>query len=124
MPLDPGLVQILRDDLAGEPIRETRMFGGIAFMRAGHMVAGVHGRGVLFRVGKPSMEAALALPGARPMTFTGRPMAGFVDLGPAAAADDATRSACLAMALAFVRTLPAKPEKPARRPGRRPPSPA
>lgn len=108
MAWDEGLAQLLRDDLAGEPMVEKRMFGGLCFMRAGHMVCGVHRGGAMFRVGKPNEAAALAIPGARPMAFTGRPMPGMIECDDDTCADDARRGRLMALALAFVRGLPPK----------------
>jgi hypothetical protein len=72
------------------------------------MVCGVHSGGGMFRVGKPNEAAALAIPGAAPMMFTGRPMGGMIDVADEAMADDGGRQAWLALALGFTRTLPPK----------------
>lgn len=108
MAWDEGLAQLMRDDLAGEPVTEQKMFGGLAFMRAGHMVCGIHKGGAMFRVGKPNAAAALAVPGAGPMMFTGKPMAGMIDLSDDATADDRRRGRLMALALGFVKSLPPK----------------
>lgn len=97
----------LRPDLS-----ETRMMGGVCFMLSGHMVAGPLKDGrLLVRVGKENYEAALMRPGAGPMTFTGRPMSGFVEVAPDDIEDDAVLSDWLALAESFVRTLPPKEAK-------------
>ena len=93
---------------SSRPIDEKKMFGGLAFLRHGHMVCGIHKGGAMFRVGKPNEAAALAVPGAAPMMFTGKPMAGMIDLSDDATADDARRGAVMALALGFVRGLPPK----------------
>lgn len=108
MPWDEGLAQLMRDDLAGERVSEKKMFGGLAFLLNGHMVCGIHKGGAMFRVGKPNEAAALAVPGAAPMMFTGRPMSGMVDLSDEATADDARRGQVMALALGFVKSLPPK----------------
>lgn len=108
MPIDEGAAQILRDDLAGEAIVEKKMFGGIAFMFRGHMLCGVHKGGAMFRVGKDSQAAALQIPGAREMTFTGRPMGGMIETDSELLADDARRKSLLGIALAFNRSQPPK----------------
>jgi hypothetical protein len=108
MAWDLGLAQLMRDDLAGQGAVEKKMFGGLAFMLGGHMVCGIHKGGAMFRVGKPNEAAALAVPGARPMMFTGKPMAGMVDCSDEACADDARRGQLMALALGFVRGLPPK----------------
>lgn len=108
MAWDEGLAQLLRDDLAGQPVAEKKMFGGLAFLLGGHMVCGIHKGGAMFRVGKPNWSAALAVEGVSPMMFTGRPMAGMVDCSDAACADDARRGVLMGLALGFVRGLPPK----------------
>ena len=71
MAYDAGLAEVLREDLQGEPgLDEKKMFGGLAFLRHGHMVCGLYREGGMFRVGKPNMEAALSEAGVTPMTFT------------------------------------------------------
>ncbi|GKY87930.1 TfoX/Sxy family protein [Sinisalibacter aestuarii] len=109
MAYDEGLAEILREELAGMPgIGEKRMFGGIAFMLNGNMLCGVHPGGGMFRVGKDNEEFALAVPGVRPMAFTGRPMGGFVEIDDENLADDTCRRRVMALALDFVQSLPAK----------------
>ena len=108
MPWDEGLAQLLRDDLAAEAVTEKKMFGGLAFLLNGHMVCGIHKGGAMFRVGKPNEAAALAVPGASPMMFTGRPMSGMVDCSDDACADDARRGRLMALSLSFVQALPPK----------------
>lgn len=108
MPWDEGLAQRMRDDLADEKVTEKKMFGGLAFLLNGHMVCGIHRGGAMFRVGRPNEAAALAVPGAAPMMFTGKPMSGMIDLSDTATADDARRGKVMAMALSFVKALPPK----------------
>lgn len=116
MPFDPGLAQLLRDDLMGEAFEEKKMFGGLCFLTSGgHMICGLHKGGTMYRVGKDSYEKALALPGVRPMLMGDRPMAAMVELSPEDSADDALRAPVLALALSTVRALPPKVAKPAKR---------
>lgn len=110
MAYDEGLAELLRGDLEGEPgITERKMFGGLCFLRDGHMVAGVHKGGAMFRVGKDAEAEAMAVEGAAPMAFTGRPMGGMIDVGdPDAIVDDARRGIWMRLALAHARSLPPK----------------
>ena len=109
MAYDDGLAEIMRGDFADIPgISERKMFGGLAFLLDGHMVCGVHAGGGMYRVGKPREDAARAIPGTGPMTFTGKPMGGMVDVTDDLIADDARRSTLLALALENARSLPPK----------------
>lgn len=106
---DSGLADLMRDDLVDTPdVSEKRMFGGLAFMLRGNMLCGVHKGGAMMRVGPAGMAAALAMPGVRPMDFTGRPMTGFVDVEDAVMADDTARGALMALALAHVGAMAPK----------------
>ncbi len=109
MAYDEGLAEILRGDLNDLPaITEKKMFGGLCFMIQGNMLCGVHSGGGMFRVGKDNQAAALAIDGASPMAFTGRPMGGLVDVTDDAMVDDVRRAALMRLALDFVGALPAK----------------
>jgi TfoX/Sxy family transcriptional regulator of competence genes len=63
-------------------VTERRMFGGLTFMVAGHMCCGVNHNELIVRLDPDDVDAALTRPHARPMDFTGRPMRGFVTVGP------------------------------------------
>ena len=108
MAYEEGLAQLLRVELAEEPITEKKMFGGLCFLYHGHMVCGVHRGGGMFRVGKPNEAAARAVEGTGPMEFTGKPMGGMVQCDDAALGDDARRARLMALSLAYVKTLPPK----------------
>ena len=64
-------------------ISEKTMFGGLAFMTAGHLTVGVYGDGLIARIGAQDMDAAIAEPGVRPFGMTSRPMRGIVVTAPA-----------------------------------------
>ncbi len=108
MALDEDLAERMRAVLAGSgSVREVRMFGGLCFMLNGNMVAGTSKRGLLVRVGKDQQSNALARPGAKLMEMTGRPMEGYILVDPPPRDDRALRD-WLALAVAFVKTLPPK----------------
>jgi hypothetical protein len=91
MAYDEHLAARIRKALAGMPgITEKRMFGGVAFLRHGLMLAGVSGHSLMARVGKPNHADSLALEHVREMDFTGKPMAGYVFVDePGLATDEA-----------------------------------
>ncbi|PTW49921.1 TfoX/Sxy family protein [Rhodovulum kholense] len=109
MAFDEGLAEELRADLdeAGF-VTERRMFGGLCFLLEGHMVCGAFGEAGFFRVGPDRATEALALPGTRPFAPSGRRMTGFISVDADLVADEARRGQMLALALAFVRSLPPK----------------
>jgi len=95
-------------------VEEKHMFGGIAFMVAGHMAVGVAGGELMVRVGPDAYAKAVARRHARPMDFTGRPLRGFVYVVPAGFRSAADLAGWLDMAVTFAKTLPAKSVRPAR----------
>lgn len=113
MSIDEGVIELMRDDLDGVAgITEKRMFGGLAFLLDGNMLCGVHGAtsggGAMYRVGTNNHAEAVKIPGAGPMTFTGRPMGTMISVTPEGLADDENRQSWQKLALEFVTTLPAK----------------
>ncbi len=61
---------------------EKKMFGGITFMLNGNMCCGVVKNNLVVRIGPERYEKVLAEPHVQPMDFTGRPLRGFVFVGP------------------------------------------
>jgi hypothetical protein len=72
-----------------EGVTERKMFGGLAFMVDDRMAVGVIGDELMVRVGPEAHAEALARPHVRPMDFSGRPMQGYVYVGPAGISADA-----------------------------------
>lgn len=113
MAYDEGLAEILRGDLQDiDGISEKKMFGGLCFMLNGHMVCGVHDKGGMARVGKLAEAEALEIEGVAPLSFTGRPMGGMVDVADETFVDDTLRPQIVGMALSYARSLPPKVAKP------------
>ncbi len=106
---DPGaLAQRLRRVFTKRRgMTEKAMFGGICFLLRGNMLCGTAKQGFMFRVGKDQDAAALQRPGARPMDFTGRRMAGFVWVDPADC-DARALKGWIALAERYVAALPRK----------------
>lgn len=109
MAYDEGLAQVLRDHLSDvDGITERKMFGGLCFMLNGNMLCGMHAKGGMARVGKANEATACEIDGVDPLSFTGRPMGGMVDVADEVFEDDTRRSAVLALAFEFVGAMPAK----------------
>ena len=82
------------------------MFGGIAFMVAGHMCCGVVGEELMARAGSEQYAAALKEPLAREMDLTGKPLKGFIQVDVEDFAPDTDLESWIARCLQFVRSLP------------------
>ncbi|MGR3636645.1 MAG: TfoX/Sxy family protein [Shimia sp.] len=109
MPYDEGHATLMREELVDiEGITEKKMFGGLCFLLHGNMVCGVHKGGGMARVGKSREAEALAIDGVDPLSFTGRPMGGMVDISEDLLADDDRRAEVIALALTNARSLPPK----------------
>ena len=107
MAYNEELAARIQTALEGRPgVIERKMFGGIAFMIHGNMCCGVVNDDLMVRVGADSHEASLALPHARPMDFTGRPMKGFVYVGPEGINDDGALSGWVERGVSFAQSLP------------------
>lgn len=100
----------LRAILGEDPnITEKKMFGGVAFMLSGNMLAGYTNKGQLMvRVGKELEPEARKMPGAQDMDFTGKKMGGMLFVDEAAIQDEQALKNWIALATRFVSTLPAK----------------
>ncbi len=109
MAFDEGLAQRIRECLEDEPgLSERRMFGGLAFLFQGNLGCGVVGDSLMVRVGPDAYEEALALPHAREMDFTGRPMRGLLFVAPAGVEDDDALGGWVERGARFARSLPRK----------------
>ena len=115
MSYDEGLAQRIREVLEGRPgVAEKKMFGGIAFLLDGSMFIGIVKEDLMVRVGPARYQEALAQAHARPMDFTGKPMAGYVFVAPGGYESDEALAQWVQWGAAFVSTMPAK--KPAAKP--------
>lgn len=111
MSYDEALAARVRKNLPpNDRIVEKKMFGGLAFLLDGKMFVGVTERDLMARVGPDAYEAALERPHVRPMDFTGRPLTGFVFVGPAGVRTDADVGLWVRETMEFVRGLPTKPK--------------
>jgi hypothetical protein len=84
-----------------------KMFGGTCHLLNGNMLCGVNQDSLIVRLGAEAGEAALSEPHAGPMDVTGRPLKGWVTVGPKGLEGDGLRS-WLERAHDFVSTLPSK----------------
>jgi TfoX/Sxy family transcriptional regulator of competence genes len=69
----------IREAIAHLPnVEEKNMFGGVCYMLNGKMCVGVVKDEMMCRIDHDIYEEVLEKPGCREMTFTGKPMKGYV----------------------------------------------
>jgi hypothetical protein len=109
MAYDEGLATRVRD-LIGERsgVTEKKMFGGLAFLLHGNMACGVRGDDLIVRVAADASDAALAEPGTRPFDLSGRPMNGWILVGPDGHGEDDDLRRWVGRGVAYADTLPPK----------------
>jgi hypothetical protein len=110
MAFDERLADRIRVLLDGEPgLTEKKMFGGLAFLLAGHMTVTASGHGGLMVRVDPAEAAPLvdSTP-AHQIEMRGRPMTGWLYLEAPDVEDDAELAAWVRRAVAVTRSLPAK----------------
>ena len=106
------LAQRVRDAVGpGVAIEEKKMFGGLCVLVNGNMACGVMDDEIMVRVGPDGYEEALALPHARVMDFTGRPMKGFISVDPEGIATDDGLADWVGRGVEFAGSLPPKEKK-------------
>lgn len=108
MPYSETMADLMRADLGVEPgLSEKKMFGGLCFLLHGNMVCGVMKDGAMYRTGKDREAEALAA-GAQPLSFTGRPMGGMVELDLGGFEDPDLRAKLTELSLTNAHSLPPK----------------
>ena len=106
MAYDEDLAERIRDALSGQKdITEKKMFGGLAFLLRGKMFCGIVKEDLMVRVGSERYDEALRKAHVRPMDFTGRPMSGYVFVGPAGCRTDAAVTAWVEWGAEFAAKL-------------------
>ena len=109
MAYDEALASRVRETLGYNPeISERQMFGGIAFMLSGNMAVGVSKDDLMVRIDPDDHDEALTQAGVRVFDMTGRPMKGWILVGPEATEDDAELQKWVGAGLDFAGSLPPK----------------
>ncbi|MEQ9618552.1 MAG: TfoX/Sxy family protein [Deltaproteobacteria bacterium] len=111
MAFDEKLAGRIRKLLEERNGTEKKMFGGIAFMLSGHMCCGVLDDQLMARVGPDRYESALDEKHVRVMDFTGKPMKGYVYVGPGGCRSDKDLKKWVGRCVEFVSTLPPRKAK-------------
>jgi len=90
-------------------LTEQKMFGGLAFLIAGHMAVAASGQGgLLGRVDPATSEKLVATTPAELMVMRGRPMQGCLRVGPEQLRTKRQLARWVGLATSCVRSLPAK----------------
>ena len=109
MSFDEGLGERIREVLGERSdVSEKRMFGGLAFLVRGRMCVGIVKDDLMVRVGPEAHEHLVREPHAREMTFTGRPMKGFVYVAPPGFESDADLRRWVGRGVSCACSLPAR----------------
>ena len=109
MAFSEALAERIRQRLARRKnVEERKMFGGIGFLLHGNLLVGVWKDSLVVRLGPEEGEEALKEPHVRDFDITGRPMKGWVLVGPDGVEDDEQLTDWIERAPKFVKTLPAK----------------
>jgi TfoX/Sxy family transcriptional regulator of competence genes len=109
MSYDENLAARIRRVLAKRTdVVEKKMFGGLCFMVGGAMCCGLTKTDFMVRVGPDRYDDALAQPHARPMDFTGRPLAGMVYVAREGLRSAAALARWVGRGVAFVSSTAAK----------------
>ena len=109
MAYDKGLAERIRTELREVPgYDEKKMFGGIGFLFGGNMACGVHGDGLIVRVGPDAYENSLAEAHTKEFDLTGRPMTGWVVVQPAGYESRESLRDWIQKGVDYARSLPAK----------------
>jgi TfoX/Sxy family transcriptional regulator of competence genes len=112
MAYDEALADRIRRVVGPRPdVIEKKMFGGIAFLLDGKMFVGIVKDDLMVRVGPDRYDAAIAEAHVRPMDFTGRPMNGYVYVGPGGSRTEKAIKKWVDQGAAFVATIDGSPKK-------------
>jgi TfoX/Sxy family transcriptional regulator of competence genes len=107
---DEDLADRIRALLAGDArVTEQKMFGGLAFLVAGHMAVAASGQGgFMVRVDPAQTDDLVEEPHVAPFVMRGRPMQGWLRVDTAGVLTESQLEPWVQRGLAYVRSLPPK----------------
>ncbi len=107
---DEALADRVREVLSGESrLTEQKMFGGLAFLIGGNMVVAASGQGgLLLRVDPATSDELVATTSAELMVMRGRPMQGWLRVGPDQLRTKRKLVKWVGLATSYGRSLPVK----------------
>jgi hypothetical protein len=111
MAFSEELAERIRHALARKKgVGEKRLFGCACVLLGGNVLVGVWKYSLIARVGPDGYEEALLEPHVREFDITGRPMTGWVVVGPPGVEKNDQLADWIGRATRFVRALPAQGE--------------
>jgi hypothetical protein len=110
MAYDEDLAERIRGLIGEDPeLTEKKMFGGLAFLIAGHIAIVASGQGgAMIRVGREQCEALIGTTSATTVEMRGREMPGWLRVGSADLGTDGELSPWVDRGIACARSLPPK----------------
>lgn len=108
MAYDTRLAERIRSQLNGLPFVEKKMFGGVGFLIGGNMACGVYKDDLVVRVEPEKQSRLLKKPHVKVFDITGRPMKGWLLVGPEGLKTDKHLSVWVKETIEFASTLPPK----------------
>jgi hypothetical protein len=110
MAYDEDLANRIREIVGAEPdLTEKAMFGGLAFLIAGHMAVSASGQGgLLVRCDPADTEQLAGKPHAGRFEMRGRAMDGWLRVAPEGARTKRQLQPWVARGVAYARSLPPK----------------
>ena len=109
MAYDEELAERIRDLIEGPDVTEQKMFGGLAFMVAGHLAVAASGQGgLMVRVDPEETDSLLAERHARPFEMRGRPMEGWLRVDTEGLRTEDQLERWVDRGVAYARSLPPK----------------
>ena len=109
MAFDEDLADRIRKGVGRKKgIEESILFGCACFLLGGNVLVGVWKQSLIARVGPDEYEDALLEANTKDFDITGKPMKGWVAVGPEGVKDEEQVKAWIERAVKFVRKLPAK----------------
>ena len=108
MAYNEKLAERIRAELAGIPIVEKKMFGGVGFLIHGNMACGVHKEDMIVRVDPDKHPKLLKKLHAKVFDITGKPMKGWLMVEPDGCKTKKQISAWVKEGVEFALILPPK----------------
>lgn len=102
------LAERIRAELGEIPFVEKKMFGGVGFLIHGNMAVGVYKEDMIVHVEPEKHSKLLKNTGAKLFDITGRPMKGWLMVGPEGCKTAKQLSTWIKEGVGFALTLPPK----------------